>query len=269
MPGMRSLLLTLAVGVVLAGGTIRGAEPPALVKARNLYNAGDYDGAIAAAIEAQRQPDAANAAALVNARAHLERYRQRSEPADLATGRQLLTQVRADALLPRDQVDLFVGQGQCLFLSDTFGAAAELFDTALAQGFLLTRKERLQLLDWWANALDRSAQVRPADKRGPLFERVLRRMEDELRRDPENPVANYWLAAAARGTGDVERAWDAAIAAWVRARQVTDGGDLLRTDLDRLMADAIIPERGRLRKDALDAARVMRDEWNLIKEQWK
>ena len=268
MPVMRSLLLTLVVGVVLSG-TIQAADPPALVKARTLYNAGDYDGAIAAATEAQNQADAANAATLVNARAHLERYRQQANPADLVTGRQLLTQVRSDALLPRDAVDLFIGQGQYLFLSDSFGAAAEIFETALAQGFLLTRKERLQLLDWWANALDRSAQARPADRRGPLFERVLRRMEDELQRDPENPVANYWLAAAARGAGDIERAWDAAIAAWVRTRQITDGADLVRSDLDRLMADAIIPERGRSRKDALDAARVMRDEWNLIKEQWK
>ena len=43
------------------------------------------------------------------------------------------------------------------------------------------------------------------------------RMEIEVRIDPGSAPANYWLAAAARGAGDLDRAWHAAIAGWIRA----------------------------------------------------
>ena len=120
-------------------------------------------------------------------------------------------------LASRDYVDLLVGLGQSLYLAETFGPAAEVFDTALAQSYLLSGRERLLLLEWWANALDRSAQTRPADSRADIFERLMLRMEDEIRREASSPVANYWLAVAARGTGDIDRAWDAATAGWVRS----------------------------------------------------
>ena len=42
-------------------------------------------------------------------------------------------------------------------------------------------------------------------------------MSAELATDGGSAPASYWLAVAARGTGDLERAWQAAIAGWVRA----------------------------------------------------
>ena len=33
-------------------------------------------------------------------------------------------------------------------------------------------------------------------------------MNDEIQRDPGSPVANYWLAVAARGAGDIDGAWN-------------------------------------------------------------
>ena len=127
----------------------------------------------------------------------------------------------------------------------------------------------MQLLDWWATAVDRDAQMRPSERRGAEFATILERMEDELRRDAANPVANYWIAVAARSAGDVDRAWDAAVAAWLRSRLMADGAATLRADLDRLMTQGIIPERARLHKGTPDAARVMREEWEQLKEQWK
>lgn len=265
----RVLLVCL---LMLAGGSSAAvaAEPASLVKARTLYNKADYDGAIAAAAEARRIPEWADTAALVIARAHLERYRQRSDPADLAAGGEALVSVRAAALPPREHVDLLVGMGQYLYLSDAFGASSELFDSALAQSVLLNGQERLLVLDWWANALDRSAQSRPADRRAPVFERLIARMQDELRRDAASPVANYWLAAAARGLGDADRAWDAAIAGWVRSGLWPETAPNVRADLDRLVTQVIIPERVRMRgaRDAAEATKTMRDEWELVKQQW-
>src|SRR5688572_24033029 len=153
-----------------------GAEHPSLAKARALYNAADYDAAINAATVARADPASADASALVVARSHLERYRLRLDPGDLVAPREALSAIRPAALSPRDRVDLLVGLGQALYLAETFGAAAELFDTALNQATLLGARDRLLLLDWWATALDREAQKRAADRRMPLLEEVIARM---------------------------------------------------------------------------------------------
>lgn len=261
----------LALLLLLAAGVAQAAEPPALVRARTLYNAADYDGAIAASSEARRVPSAVDAAGLVMGRAHLERYRRSQDPTDLASARDALGSVRPDTLSPRDEVDLFVGLGQSLYLGDMFGAAAEIFDTALSRGGLLDPAGRQMLIDWWATSLDREAQIRPADRRTAVYARIATRMEDELRQDPVSIPANYWLAVAARGTGDVERAWDAAVAGWVRSTLATSGAEVLRADLDRLVTQALIPERARLRsaRDTVEPLAALSAEWETVKSQWK
>jgi hypothetical protein len=266
-PRVLVVVLTLLLGAV----TAQAAEPPSLARARTLYNAADYDGAIGAAAVARRLPAAADAASLVLARAHLERFRRHADPADLASAREALTGVRNAALGPRDQVDLLIGYGQSLFFGDVFGGAAEVFETALSRGALLPARDRLMLLDWWATALDRDAQTRPPEKRGAEFDRIIVRMESELRDDPGSAPANYWLAVAARGAGDVERAWAAAVAGWVRAQLSPETTMSLRADLDRLVTQAIIPERARTRpvRDQQDPAQALRSEWELVKSQWK
>src|ERR1043166_5476100 len=257
--------------VLVLASPAHAAEPPALAKARALYNAGNYEGAIDAAAVARLQPQWADAAALVMARSYLERYRERSQVSDLADARDALGTVRVAALTPRDQVDLLVGLGQSLFLGEIFGAAAELFDTALTRASLLSEKDRLLLLDWWASALDREAQARAPERRSRAFERITQRMEDELRQDPGNAVANYWLAVAARGSGDVDRAWGAAVAAWVRSSLAPATADSLRADLDRLATQEIIPHSLRQRppREQQDAAASLRAEWEIVKQQWK
>jgi hypothetical protein len=95
-------------------------------------------------------------------------------------------------------------------------------------------------------------------------------MEEEIRRDPGNPVANYFRAVAARGAGDLEGAWNAAIAGWVRSTLSPETTEDLRADLDRLVQQALIPERSRTEsrnpQEALDA---LTTEWELVKRQWK
>lgn len=271
--GPKRLRLTpfVVIAMLAIAATVDAAEPAALVRARNAYNTGDYDTAIQLATDARKQPEWADTATLVMARAYLERYRRRLDPADLTAGGEALVAVRAATLPPREQVDLLVGQGQYLFLTDLFGASAELFDSALAQGYLLNGQERLSLLDWWANALDRSAQARPAARRGREFERLIVRMEEEVGRDAANPVANYWLAAGLRGAGDVERAWDAAVAGWVRSGLWPEAAPKVREDLDRLVVQIIVPERVRARgaREPQEASKALLDEWAEIKEQWR
>ena len=267
---MRVVRLAIAALLMAAAGA-GAAEPPALARARMLYNAADYDGAIAAAALARAQPTAAgDAAALVEARARLERYRHNGDAADLAAAREALTTIRASMLSGRDQVDLLVGLGQSLYLTDFFGAAADLFDTALEQGALLAERDRTMLLDWWATAIDREAQNATAERRAHLEAQITTRMQEELRYDPGSAPANYWLAVGARGAGDVDAGWDAAVAAWVRA-PLGPGTEQLRSDLDHFVTEVLIPERARAHRarDQVDATDTMRAQWESVKEQWK
>ena len=266
---MRSILTAAIVVLLVSAAATEAAEPPALARARALYNEGRYDAAITSAAEARSDPQFADAAALVAARAHLERFRLGADPADLSTARETLADIRTEALTPRDQLDVVIGLGQTLYLGLAYGAAAEVFDSALSRAAVLEPRNRLLLLDWWASSLDREAQTRPADDKTPIFLHVIERMEEELRLDASNPVANYGLAVAARGAGNLERAWDAAIAGWVRATLAPAHAETLRNDLDRFVNEALIPERARNRPPREQQEAVFRAEWQAIKDDWK
>jgi hypothetical protein len=275
---MRTYLVCMLLLAVSAGlpAAAEAAEAPALARARMLYNSGDYEGAIDAASVSRRDAQWADASALVIARARLERYRQNMNASELADAREALQAIKVTALNARDQVDLLIGLGQALYLGEVFGPAGELFGTALDKGSgdkasTLSPRDRTMLLDWWATALDRDAQTRPYDRRPPIYLRIGERMERELREDPSNGVANYWQVVAQRGTGDLDRAWSSAIAAWVRSTLNPMTMAQLRGDLDRVMEQALIPERARSNppRDGVDAVEILRAEWSLVKENWK
>ena len=269
-PMRLAVVVVFGLGVLCAAGS-EAAEPASLAKARALYNAGLYDAAIESATTARGERGYADAAALVVARARLERFRSAADPADLSTARDTLATISPAALSVRDQVDLLIGLGQALFLSEAFGAAAELFETALGRAAILGGRDRVRLLDWWATALEREAQTRPSDRRRDIFERIAARMGAELGIDPGSVAANYWLAVAARGEGDLDRAWDAAAAAWVRATWSPDTSARLRDDIDQFVAQILIPERVRSRtaREQPEAAAALEAQWTQIKEQWK
>jgi len=265
---LRSALFSVLLVAAIARPA--AAEHPSLAQARVLYNAAKYAEAISAATVARSDPASADAAALVMGRSHLERHRALADVVDLTAARIALGAVRPAALSPRDRLDLLIGLGQALYLGESFGAAAELFDTALSQPVLLPDRDRMLLLDWWATAVDREAQTLPPDRRMAVFAQVIDRMEIEVRVNPGSEPANYWLAASARGAGDLDRAWDAAIAGWIRAALKPESARSLRDDLDRLVTQALITERARSRptREQADALTALRGEWDSIKNQW-
>ena len=75
----------------------------------------------------------------------------------------------------------------------------------------------------------------------------------------------YWLSAAARGQGDVQAAWDAAQAGWVRAVLASGRGAALRADLDRLVVRGLVPDRA---KALAQPPETLRMEWERFKERW-
>jgi tetratricopeptide (TPR) repeat protein len=268
---LRSVAMRLltALGIVgLSAMLSAGADP--LAEARRLYNLGQYENAAKMAREATKVSSTAESARLVLGRVYLERYRQSAEPEELTQAVEALRMVNPQGLDPRERAELIIGQGEALYLADYFGAAVELFERALDSGEPLGASQRERLLDWWATAVDRLALTHPRDAREPAYTRIMSRMEKELAADSASAPASYWLAAAARGAGNLDRAWNAAQAGWVSAPLGRDQGAALRADLDRLMVQGIIPDRAlRLQpRDTKQAAATMLAEWEALKASW-
>jgi hypothetical protein len=258
-----------ALGLIVVA-TSAASSRDTLSRARQLYNSGQYDAAIDVARGVTSEPDLVDAAQLVLARAYLERFRANADDADRRAARDALKQVRAAELSADDRVELTIALGESLYFDGQGGAAAEQFDLALAHTDRKQSARRGRLLDWWATALDRQAQSAAESLARPLLARIVSRMEEELHADAGATVASYWLAAAARGAGDIERAWDAAIAGWVRVSQLGPRGAAARGELDALVTQAIIPERARLLSPTSPdaAAASMRSQWEALKRAW-
>jgi HAMP domain-containing protein len=267
---MRSLIALLAV-LLLAVPARVTADTDALADARRLYNLGDYDGAERAALLAIAIPSLADAGRVVLGRIQLERYRLSGDEAHLGQARSALRDVDPQELGPREQLELSLGFAEALYLEDRFGAAAELFEPLIDGSALLGMPAHDRVLDWWATALDRYAQLRPEEERAAIYDRILKRMTSELAMDITSAPASYWLAAAMRGRGNVEGAWQAAMAGWMRAPLARDRGAALRADLDRLVVQGIIPARtARLGlKDPAQAQAGMLGEWEAFKAIWQ
>lgn len=263
--------MTLAVVAWLAGPIVASATLADLARARTLYNERQFDAAIQAAELARQTPETADAAAVVLARAHLERYRERVDPADLAAARAALAAVRPIVLDSRGRVEFLLGVGASLFLEDEFGAAADVFESGLVQAQAIDAVLSESMLDWWGSAVERRAAAADWESRVAAFTHLGERMRRELAEDPSSAAAGYWVVVAERGVGDVQGAWNAAIASWVRAPLAGEQAAMLRADLDRLVQQGIIPDRVRPLpvEQRAQAELDLRAEWELIKQKWQ
>jgi tetratricopeptide (TPR) repeat protein len=264
--GVRAAALVL----LAASAALAAPKPDLLTAARRFYNQGQYDQALEAAKQAANSPATTSSARLIMGRARLERFRRTLVPRDLDDAREDFRAVDPRALDPRERIELQVGLGELLYLEDRFGPAAELLDPVVDSSATLAPDAHDRALDWWATALDRQAQSEPAVERTLVYPRIAARMEQELRRDPTSAPATYWLAASARASGDLDRAWAAAWAGWIRSALGRDRGVALRDDLDKLVMQAIIPDRAARvpARDRRQAAAAMTTEWEAFKKIW-
>jgi len=260
---MRRLAVSAALVFAAIAGP-RAADDP-LARARLLYNQGQWEAAIAAAELARQTPSRTDAADLVGARAYLERFRASDSADDLVNARERLRRIDPQHFAMNERAEYVVGLGEALFFEGSFGAAADVLDPIVRNPDVLAGDARERVLDWWASALDRDAKPRPEIDRQGVYQRIRARMEDELSTRPVSGTAAYWLAAAARAQGDVQAAWDAAIAAWVRAPLTSDRGVTLRADIDRLVLRAIVPDRAKVTAQTPES---LRQQWEQFKERW-
>src|SRR6266487_4622091 len=246
-PGMNRLL-RVAFVVSLVGATpvpAPAADDP-LGRARVLYNQGQFEAAVNAAELARLAPGRTDSADLVAARAYLERFRVSAASDDLTNARERLRRLDPQRLATRERTEYIIGLGEALYLDEAYGAASAVFDSVLQSGDLLVIGARDRVLDWWADSVEHEGRPRPEMDRRAIYQRIRARMEEELVARPPGSTAPYWLVAAARGQGDLQGAWDAAQAAWVRSPLAIDKGVTLREDLDRLVLRAIIPDRAKV-----------------------
>jgi len=259
------LLAALAAVVLLVAPARAEDVVDPLATARQLYNERRFDEAIAAAESVRELPGTADSADLVAARAYLERHRQTADEQDLANAHERLRRLNPEGFDTRERTEYAIGLGATLYFEDLPGAAAAAFWSLLEANHGLEGEGRDRLLDWWASATDRDARPRAEPERHRLYESIRERMRLELAANPSSPVAAYWIAAAAAGQSDWQRAWDEAQAAWVRAPLMSDRGAMLRPDIDRLVRRAIAPERakatGRTPEELLA-------EWDAFAAKW-
>ena len=261
---MARLVALVALLLALPGAVRAADDRSPLARARQLYNMRDFDAAIVAADEARKAPERADSADLIAARALLERFRASAVPDDLEQARQRLRRLAPERLADRERLEYVIGLGEALYLDQSPGAAAAVFDSVLASDASLLDGRDL-VLDWWASAVEEDARPRTEFERQALYQTVRARMREELASRPASATAAYWAIAAARGQGDLQGAWDAAQAGWVRAPLAPDHGAALRGDIDRLVQRAIIPERARA---IGQPAESIRDAWEAFKERW-
>ena len=261
---MARLVVLFALVLALPGAARAADDRSPLARARQLYNMRDFDAAIVAADEARKAPERADSADLIAARALLERFRASAVADDLEQARQRLRHLAPERLADRERLEYVIGLGEALYLDQSPGAAAAVFDSVLASDESLLDGRDL-VLDWWASAVEEDARPRTEFERQALYQTVRARMREELARRPGSATAAYWAIAAARGQGDLQGAWDAAQAGWVRAPLAPDHGAALRGDIDRLVQRAIIPERARA---IGQPAEWIREVWEAFKERW-
>jgi len=261
-------LAALIAALVLSQAAL-GAQDP-LGEARRLYNAASYDEAERAARTAAAVPATENSARVVLGRILLERFRQTASDVQLQEARATLRAVNPGALDNRERIELMLGFAEGLYFEDRFVAAAEMFEPIITSSDTLGAAAHEHVLDWWAAALDHYAASRPTAERIVTYQRISARMSDELTRDPACGPASYWLVAAARGAGDLDGAWGKALAAWLRAPFTRDRGAALRADLDRLVLQALIPERALklTGRDAVQATATLTSDWESFKAAW-
>jgi tetratricopeptide (TPR) repeat protein len=260
------VLLTLWATLVFPASA---AAQSHLERARMLYNSGQFDEAIAAATSAGRSVSAASSAALIIARARLERFRKVGDPEELATARAELVSLNPHNLAPQELIEWQIGIGTALFFENQPGSAAEIFATVLPSARArLPPSQFDKLLEWWGAAMSQLADTVTGDVRKHSYEVLGSDARLELERNPLSAPATYWTVVALRGAGDLDRAWVAAVAGWVRAGEQPEGRRL-RADLDTFVTLTLIPERAQARTGQRLDAPVTVAEIGGLNEQWR
>ena len=201
----------------------------ALARARIAYNEGRYDAAIGAARQSLEVADQVDAARLVLARALLERYRAAAEPRTSSKHATRCAPWMPRACAAGERDELLVGFGQWLFLTGRFGAAAGLFESALGSGDDVARHARSPARLVGQRTRSRGAGRATATRTRSTRTCARRGWNRKRGRSPRRaarPVTG--LPRPRAGLGELDRAWQAAMAAGCGPACTQIAADVLR-----------------------------------------
>jgi hypothetical protein len=240
-----------------------------LKRARTLYNAGQFDEAIAAATPLRNRLDLASSATLIIARSRLELFRRAGDPKELATARQDLLSLNRDSLAAQEAIEWQIGLGAALFLEDQVGPAAEMFRAVIPSARArLSPPEFEKLLEWWGTTMSRLAESLMGDARKQAYEQFRSDVRLEVERNPLSNSGMYWMIVSSRGAGDYDGAWSAAIAGWIRAGGQADGRQL-RAEIEVFVTQTLIPERAQARTGQRLDSKATMTEIGTLNEEWR
>src|SRR5207244_632715 len=124
-----------------------------LSQARLLYNQRQFEAAVTTAERARLAPNLADRADLIAARAYLERFRESAASGDLTNARERLRRFNPQRFDSRERLEFLVGLGEALYFDESYGAAADVFESALEPSDGPPADSRERVLDWWASAV--------------------------------------------------------------------------------------------------------------------
>jgi hypothetical protein len=180
-------LLWAAVVVMARAGPQAASAESDLKRARTMYNAGQYDEAIAAATPLRNRPELASSATLIIARSRLELFRRAGDSKELATARKELISLNRDSLSAQEAIEWQIGLGAALFLEDQIGPAAEMFRAVIPSARdRLAQPEFEKLLEWWGTTMSRLAESLTGDARKQAYEKFRSDVRLEVERNPFN-----------------------------------------------------------------------------------
>ena len=186
------------------------------------------------------------------------------------TARKDLVSLNPRNLAPQEIIEWQIGLGTVLFLENQPGPAAEMFSTILPTARArLSPAELDKLVEWWASTVASVAESQTGPTRKEAYIAMLRSVRDEIERNPLSWPASYWLVVAARGAGDLDGAWNAAVTGWIRAAASRQDGQHHREDLDRFVTQTLIPERAQARTGERLDSMVTQAEIAALTEQWR
>jgi hypothetical protein len=262
-------LLWAAVVVMAMAWPQAASAQSDLKRARTLYNAGQYDEAIAAATPLRNRPELAPSASLIIARSRLELFRRAGDSNELATARKELISLNRDGLSAQEAIEWQIGLGAALFLEDQIGPAAEMFRAVIPSARdRLTQPEFEKLLEWWGTTMSRLAESLTGDARKQAYEKFRSDVRLEVERNPLSMSGMYWMVVSSRGAGDYDGAWNAAVAAWIRAGGQPDGRQL-RAEIEVFVAQTLIPERAQARTGQRLDSKATMTEIGALNEEWR
>jgi hypothetical protein len=261
----RRTVFILVLLLFVLQGCFRASEQ--ILHAKYLYNAGYYQQAIDEARKVKADEPTAPQVDLLLSRSYTQLYRitKEAKHLDLARAHMLAALKGYPFEHPWENHELVTGLAEIHYWDDERGPAAELFHSVILEGNKkIAPQSYANAVDWWASTLTGLiANMNPTDPIKVSTEKEIKSTIEKAYRQSYGgePVLAYWMALVHVREGNVGKAWDVAVAGYVRALpqshpDTEDISDKLANYIEQVIIPKSPDRDNKLKR------------WNAIKERW-